>query len=279
MEIFCTQNNLTMKKLKLNYFLTLAAAVALLGITGCQQGEPQKEYRTEALRSNWKLQKDADLNGTTGDVISTKDYKADSWLNAVVPGTVMGSLVADGVIKDPYFGINLKKVDKKQFEKPWWYRTTFKLSADDVKRTITLRFKGINFRADLWINGKQVADKDKLAGAFNMFTFKINDYVTKGENVIALKLWAPVDGEYSIGFVDWNPFPPDRNMGIFRDVIVEVTGGVKIRSPFVESKVDLKSLNAADLTLRAELENNSDKPVTGTVKVDYELVRLRNRLP
>ncbi len=267
-----------MKKLKLNYLLVFAVVVTMFGITGCQQDKQEEQYRTDVLRSNWKLQKDAELNGVTGDVISKKDYKADGWLNAVVPGTVMGSLVADGVIKDPYFGINLKKVDKKQFEKPWWYRTTFKLSSEDIKRTVTLRFRGVNYRADLWINRKQVADKDKLAGTFNMFTFKINDYVGKGENVIALKLWAPVDGEYSIGFVDWNPFPPDRNMGIFRDVILEVTGGVKIRSPFVESKVDLKSLNAADLTVRAELENNSDKPVSGTVKVNYELGQVEKQV-
>ena len=267
-----------MKRLNFNHLLTLAVAVALLGLTSCGNGKPKDEYRTETLRSNWKLQNDADLGGVTGDVISTKDYNANKWLGAVVPGTVMGSLVADGVIKDPYFGINLKKVDKKQFEKPWWYRTTFNLSREDLKRSITLRFRGVNYRADLWINGKLVADKNMLAGAFNMFTFKINDYVQKGENVIALKLWAPVDGEYSIGFVDWNPFPPDRNMGIFRDVILEVTGGVKIRSPFVEAKVDKKSLNAADLTVRAELENNTDNAISGIVKINYELGQVEKKI-
>ena len=104
-----------------------------------------------------------------------------------------------------------------------------------------------------------------------MFTFHINDYITEGENVLALEIWQHADGEYSIGFVDWNPIPPDRNMGIFREVVLEITDGVKIRSPFVYAKVDKTTHDKAVLSIQAELVNNSGKAIEGILRVDYEL--------
>ncbi|MCK5776209.1 MAG: glycoside hydrolase family 2, partial [Bacteroidales bacterium] len=202
---------------------------------------------------------------------SQKSFDTKNWYKAVVPGTVMGSLVANNVINDPYFGINLKNVDTEQFKNTWWYRHTINLSANTINKNLSLRFNGINYRANLWINGKKVIGKDEFAGAFRMFTFNINDYVSEGENIIALEMWQRADGEFSIGFVDWNPLPPDRNMGIFRDVLLEINGGVKIRSPFVQAKVDKNSLDAANLTIKTELENNSKKDISGILKIDFEL--------
>ena len=265
---------MTTKKL----LIPVISLLTVLMFITCKQEIQQGDYKTVTLNTNWKLQSSKKIAGQSGETISQNSFNTDSWYSAKVPGTVMGSLVANQVYKDPYFGINMKKIDTKQFQKPWWYVNSINLTSDDLTKSLSLRFKGINYRANLWINGKKVVDKDKFAGAFRMFTYKINDYVKAGKNTIAVELWQPADGEYSIGFVDWNPLPPDRNMGIFRDVILEVTGGVKIRSPFVESKVDLKSLNAADLTVRAELENNSDKPVSGTVKVNYELGQVEKQV-
>ncbi len=257
------------------YFLFIGS---IFMITACEQKNETLAFKTQKLRNNWKLQTSENIQNPDGEIISTKDFNADNWFDAKVPGTVMGSLVANGLIKKPYFGINLKKVDKKQFEKSWWYRTNFNLSEDDLKNSIALRFKGINYRANLWINGKKVAGKDKFAGTFNMFTFKINDYVRAGENIIALELWQPVDGEYAIGFVDWNPQPPDRNMGIFRDVVLEINGGIKIRSPFVQAKVDKKSLKAAALTIRTELENKTQNDISGIIRLDFETGQLEKNV-
>ncbi len=79
------------------------------------------------------------------------------------------------------------------------------------------------------------------------------------------------DGEYSIGFVDWNPLPIDRNMGIFREAFLEVNEGIKIRSPFVWSKVNKENQKDADLFIQSELINSGSESVSGTLKVDYEL--------
>src|SRR4030065_629489 len=104
-----------------------------------------------------------------------------------------------------------------------------------------------------------------------MFTFNISDYIKEGENSVALKMIQHADGEYSIGFVDWNPLPRDRNLGIFREVFLEINEGIKIRSPFIYSKVNKETLNEADLSVQAELINSSKEPVKGILRVDYEL--------
>ncbi len=263
---------------KFNFFYLPIIFLFVLVLTNCNKNSLTDISRTEVLSENWKLQRNSKLADKTGDVISQSNFKTDNWLNAVVPGTVMGSLVANGEVKEPYFGINLKNVDKEQFVQSWWYRNVFTLTADDLTKNVSLRFKGINYRANLWVNGKKVADKNEFAGTFKMFTFKINEYITEGENIIALEMWKPADGEYSIGFVDWNPLPPDRNMGVFRDVILEINGGLKIRSPFVHAKVNKKSLDAAELTIQAELENNTDKPINGVLKVNFELGTLEKEV-
>ena len=249
----------------ITFFLILVLFIS------CKPGNLKIESTVDTLSVGWKMQPEDKLAGMDEKSISENGFDVTSWYKAVVPGTVLGSLVTGGVIKDPYFGINMQQVDPEQFKQPWWFRSTFTLTQADMKKIISLRFDGINYRADLWVNGKKVVGKDLFAGAYRMFTFNINDYVSEGQNSVALKLWQHADGEYSIGFVDWNPLPRDRNMGIFRDVFLEINDGLKIRSPFVYSKVNTEGGNDADLFIQAELINSTKKPMEGILQVDYEL--------
>jgi exo-1,4-beta-D-glucosaminidase len=90
--------------------------------------------------------------------------------------------------------------------------------------------------------------------------------VKAGANVVAAQIWAPIDASLAITFVDWNPAPPDKNMGLWRDVYLRATGPVALRYPAVVSKVDSPANNAAHLTVTALLKNGTDKPVKGTLK-------------
>jgi len=240
-------------------------------LSACSNSSIRVASKVEVLSSGWKMQPEEKLPDIGEEAISSNGFDTDTWYDAVIPGTVLGSMAITGVIEDPYFGINMQSVDPEQFKQHWWFRTTFNLTDKDLKKDISLRFNGINYRADLWVNGRKVADKDIFAGTYRMFTFNIDDYVTEGENTVALKMLQHADGEYSIGFVDWNPLPRDRNLGIFREVFLEINEGIKIRSPFIYSKVNKETLNEADLFIQAELINSSEEPVKGILRVDYEL--------
>ncbi|MBN1985416.1 MAG: hypothetical protein JW761_03875 [Prolixibacteraceae bacterium] len=257
----------------LNRFSTVSGLffTVVLFLNGCTTAEKQETFRVENINSGWTMQSSEKLGDTNEKSISENGYNDASWYKSVVPGTVLGSMATHGVIEDPYFGINMQKVDPEQFKKPWWFRTSFQIHPDDIGKIISLRFNGINYRADLWVNGQKVAGKDEFAGTYRMFTFTISNYVKEGENSVALKMWQHADGEYSIGFVDWNPLPRDRNLGIFREVFLEVNEGVKIRSPFVYASVNKQTLKDADLFIQTELENSTEKTMEGIVRVDYLL--------
>jgi len=253
-------------------------AVPFLLLSARTIADPLVGSRVEVISTNWKLQPSVKLEGLDEKVISQNGFDTRNWYKAFVPGTVLGSLALGKVIEDPTFGINMKNVDTLQFKKPWWYRTTFKLSPADLKKYVSLRFNGVNYRADLWINGKKVVGSDTFAGTFRMYTFNINPYIQSGENTVALKLSQYAYGEYSLGFCDWNPIPSDRSMGIFREVFLEINDGIKIRSPFVYSKVDTVTKKGADLFIQAELVNSTNKPVSGILRVNYQLGHVEKKV-
>jgi exo-1,4-beta-D-glucosaminidase len=256
----------------------LIFAFSVLFYTSCSKSEKIITSRVELITDNWKMQPEDKLVGVEEQVISQSGYDSRKWYNAVVPGTVLGSLALNNVIDDPTFGINMKNVDTLQFKQPWWYRTTFKLDATDLKKNVALRFNGVNYRADLWINGKKLIGNDLFAGTYRMFSFNINPYIQAGENTVALKLSQYAYGEYSLGFCDWNPIPSDRSMGIFREVFLEINEGIKIRSPFVYSKVDTITKSGANLFIQAEIVNSTSSPVEGVLSVDYEVGKVEKKV-
>ncbi len=260
-----------MKKLFLPAFVILFIPFIFLCICGFTKSDKISSSRVETLNDNWKIQPADKLDKVDEQLISQNGFDTKSWFKAMVPGTVLGSLATFKVIPDPTFGINMKNVDTLQFQQPWWYRTTFNLNDADLKKRVSLRFNGVNYRSDLWINGKKVVGRETFAGTYRMFTFNINPFIQAGENTVALKLSQYAYGEYSLGFCDWNPIPSDRSMGIFREVFLEINEGIKIRSPFVYSKVDNVSKSAADLFIQAEIVNSSAQTVEGVLRVNYEL--------
>ena len=107
-------------------------------------------------------------------------------------------------------------------------------------KTVWLNFKGINYRANVWLNGKQIANSNDIAGAWRTYELNVTDAVKPGaENVLAVQVFAPTENDLAITFVDWNPAPPDKNMGLWREVYLTTSGPVALRYPTVVSKLNL----------------------------------------
>ena len=182
-----------------------------------------------------------------------------------LPSTVLGGLVADHEYPDLYVGTNLRNVWEPRFQVPWWYRTEFEL--DDVPGARTqLHFDGINYRADVYLNGTLVAGSDRVAGAFRTYTFDVTDVVHPGTNALAVRVY-PVDPKHdlTITWIDWSPLAPDHGMGIWHDVWLTRTGGVTVRDPQVVSDLPLPATDHADLTVTATVHNAGDSPVDADV--------------
>jgi exo-1,4-beta-D-glucosaminidase len=232
----------------------------------------------------WNLQSSAHVT-ETGEDLSTPAYKMKDWHTAVVPGTIVGSLVNDKTVPDPNVGVNLRNLIGKKFNSdiihsefamdlesqfaiPWWYRTAFTVPESFKGKVIWLRFGGINYRADIWINGKQLVDAGTAVGTWRVYEFNITDLVFPGgQNAIAVKVYPPKDTvDLALSFVDWNPGFPDRYMGLFREVSLSTSGPVALRYPGVMSHLDLPDLTRAHLTVVARMVNSTDELQTGTLQ-------------
>ena len=220
---------------------------------------------------DWKIQSAGKVAASAEDILSPV-FSPRDWHHASTPSTVLGTLVANGVCNDPFFGKNLEKIDREPFLHPWWYRSEFDLSENEAAQYASLDFDGINYRADIWLNGRKITGKETVFGAFRRFSLEVSDIIKPGKNVLAVKVFPPLPGDFSIGYVDWNPAPPDGNMGIFRPVALRLHSGVSIENPFVQSKVNLETLNEATLTVSAELANATDQPVEGVLQGKIEAV-------
>ncbi len=269
-------------------FLTLAAGSLLLPMGWAA---PPSEGSSPSMKLNqgWAIQSSVDVR-ENGAAISAVGFDAGQWYPTTVPSTVLSALVEQHVYPDPDVGMNLRSIPgtsypifenlselrmppESPFLRSWWYRTEFKLPVEYKGKTLCLGFDGINYRANVWLNGRQIASADKMAGTWRLFEFDVTAAARPGElNALAVEVFAPQKSDLAITLVDWGPMPPDKEMGIWRDVHITATGPVVVRFPAVFTKLNLPATDRAELTVRAELKNLTDQPVQGVLKGKVEAI-------
>ncbi|MDR2927990.1 MAG: beta galactosidase jelly roll domain-containing protein [Cytophagaceae bacterium] len=248
-------------KSRIGYLMMLCIMCA--GFAGCNTKVEDVAAKQLLLADNWMIQQSDKVDGG-GEALSSAGANVDGWYGAAIPSTVMGALTANGLYADLLVGTNYKKADRTPFDSSWWYRTTFELPELDGKHA-SLMFAGISYRANVWLNGKQIASKDDIYGTFCRHTFDISD-IAKANNVLAVEVFRAQKGEPNIGFVDWNPRPLDENMGIFREVTVNITGNVEIKNTWVQSNLNTNTLQEAYLNITTSIINHTDSNVRGHLK-------------
>jgi exo-1,4-beta-D-glucosaminidase len=239
------------------------------------------------LRDGWKVQSSAQVTAT-GDKVSEPGFSTQGWYTTSAPKTVFAVLVENGVYKDPYFGMNLRNFPGVEYKiggqfantdmpanspyaVPWWYRKEFEVPAGDKGKQVWMQFRGINYRAEIWINGKKFAGSDQVVGAFRRYDFNVTPFIhVGGKNAVAVAVSPPAAGELGITWVDWNPTPPDKDMGLWQEVMISTTGPVALRHPVVETRLDLPKAEIAHLTVRAFANNATAAPLKGTLRGKIE---------
>ena len=268
----------------------LAAAPLLFAWPALANSGPQ-ETRTD-LQNAWALQSSCKFQEPSGERISSPGFRTDGWHSATVPATVVAALVADGTYPDPMPGMNLRSIPgttypigkiftglpmpaNSPFRCSWWYRIEFRLPESYKDRHVRLHFGGINYRANIWLNGRKLAGTNDVAGMYRTYEFNATEFVhalranadeNDPPNVLAVEVFAQTETDLGVNFQDWNPAPPDRDMGLFGGVYLEASGPVALRNPMVLTHFGDASLNPAALTVIAELRNATGKPVTGTLE-------------
>jgi exo-1,4-beta-D-glucosaminidase len=236
------------------------------------------------LHSNWRMASSCDVKAG-GEQISAAGFDDAKWHKAEVPGTVFGALVTDKSQPDPDYGLNLKqtagfsegKIPFADRDMPadspykcsFWWRVEFATPESMTKSAAWMHFLGINYRANVWLNGKKIADRGEVAGAYRNFEFRVSDSLKKsGRNALAVEVIAPEKYELGMTWVDWNPTPPDKDMGIWREVYLSESGEVTLRQPFVNPKLSA-DYKTADLDPSAVLSNTTDHAVKAMLNFTY----------
>lgn len=234
------------------------------------------------LQDGWQLQSDCNIHAT-GEAISAASFAANGWITTKVPSTVLAAQVAAGIFPNPYFGRNLRKLPgmsypiginfanlpmpaASPYHCGWWYRDAFQAPATAGLHHYWLRFGGINYRANIWLNGHQIANSSQIAGANRRYDLDVTKLLHPGkQNVLAVEVFAPTEKDLAINWVDWNPAPPDKDMGLWGKVDLVATGPVSLRFPMAVTHFPGGKLSVANLTVYAQLRNATGHEVQGVV--------------
>lgn len=260
------------------------AAVCALGVYG---------ERTVSLNSGengveWKLFRQADVIGTSGNKISTPGFSYSDAVDGIVPGTTFAAYVAAGREENPEWGDNIYNTDEVWYNRPFWYRAEFETPAIAPGERVWLHFDNTHRYASFFLNGKKISGSAStmrdVKGHMVRSRFDITDLLnTDGPNAVAVLITDPntkksrtASDPYGItcspsymsgaGW-DWMPYVPGRLSGITGNAYLRITGEALIDNPWVRGL--LPESGHGDVKVTATLKNagTADKELTlrGTI--------------
>ncbi|MEV6611882.1 beta galactosidase jelly roll domain-containing protein [Kutzneria sp. NPDC051319] len=263
--------------------LVAALLVSLVAATGAVPGQAEPAGGERGLQTlggqGWQVQSSAQAT-QPGAEVSKPGFDTRTWLkvrpdDGGAPGTEITALLQNGKCPDVYFSDNMRKcfgyttdnagpVTIPPFDVPWWFRTDF--TPDGSGDTRQLIVNGVIGKADVWVNGQQVATSSTVTGAYTKFTFDVSRLTTKGRNTVALKLYPNDPGAmFTVSDIDWNQVPPDNNTGIHFPVQLKVSGALNNGNARVLQD-NAKDMSRSTLTAKTDVTNNGDRTVTTVAK-------------
>src|SRR5581483_5953334 len=194
--------------------LAVAAAAMLAAVTGlvaCRHAE-RSNHDVSRLPAGlgtttvdrWAVQSSAVVQAD-GAAVSTPGFRTGGWYPTGPTSTVFAAVLRE--YPDAFTADRMRSVDAARFAVPWWYRTELTLTGP-AAHTV-LRLNGLLSRADVWLNGRRVADRGQVAGAYAVHEFDVGGLVRDGANALAVEVYPnDPDRDLTLGWIDWAPAPP-----------------------------------------------------------------------
>lgn len=182
-----------------------------LGINAATAVSLVSEPGDVAIIPSWDIQS-SEIIGTDLEALSRPGVDTTTWHEVDSSRcTLMGCLIQAGVYRENglFYSNALQNFNSSQFKVPWIYRKEFALEPS-AGQYFHIRTHGINSGADIFVNGKDIVTKEFQSGAYVGGSYDITG-VAKDQNALVVRVY-PTDYNYdfALGFVDWNPYPPDN---------------------------------------------------------------------
>ena len=242
--------------------------------------------RLDLAGGAWRIQRDS-LVHAGGPTLSTPGYRDEDWVIATVPGTALVSYWNAGALPDPNFGDNQLVISDSFFYADFWYRNEFTAPAAYAGKHVWLNFDGVNWKADVFLNGEKLGriegltrarfDAGKLLriGQKNALAVRIEKNATPG-SVREKTFENPDKNGGALGADnptfhatinwDWIPTIRGRDTGLWNDVFLTATGPVTIEDPYVTTSLPLPDVSRADVSIEVTLRNHGATPVSGVLR-------------
>lgn len=217
--------------------------------------------------------------------VFAQDLDTSEWYSATVPGTVLTTLVDQGIYPDPYWGLNNLLIPDTLCRMDWWYRNSFAIPRSNKGGKVKLILNGINYKAEVWFNHQLLGT---MTGAFERGIFDVTPWVDyEKKNLLAIRILPPnnpgipheankkegigpnggalcLDGPTFISSEgwDWIPGIRDRNMGIWQDVRIKFGNELEIADTHVITDLPLPDTTSVDFIVNAEIYNSSKAACT-----------------
>ncbi len=256
-------------------------------------------YKEWTFVDDWTM-REAPKVDADGAQISSASFNDAGWMRATVPGTVLTTMVDDGIYPDPGYGLNNLAIPESLNKQDYWYRAQFTLTASTLPAGAhaELTFEGINYAASIWLNGKLLGT---MKGAFRRGSFDVTSLLKPDENnVLAVRISPPphpgIPQEQSIlggpgengGFQaldgptfvategwDWIPGVRDRNSGIWQPVTLRITQALKLGDAHVVTTFKNHDTSHAAVDIAVPVTNLSSAPVDATLVAAIEKITVR----
>jgi mannosylglycoprotein endo-beta-mannosidase len=251
------------------------------------------QTRTTLLNDNWKAKRCSDIV-IDGNQITSDGFSAEGWMDAIVPGTILTTLLHNNQIPDPFFGMNNTLIPDvfetgRDYYTYWFYKE-FELPDLQDGQQVWLNFRGINYFADIFLNGKRV-NTITHQGMYLREKYLITSFLHSGKsNKLAVwvappdpvgNAWQGQGGDGTIGrnvtmqcTAGWDWICPihDRNTGIWDQVELEITGQVDLQNAYIETRVPGirvpgKQKEPAFIKASVELRNVTEKRIDGIARI------------
>lgn len=161
--------------------------------------KPTQPSLVKSLNGTWDF---FFINGTDWTQQSDfyrKDYNAASWDKIEVPGCwdALGYVTPQYANPSDMNGL---------------YRTYFTVPREWEGNHVFLSFDGVLRGYEVWVNGKHAG---KWESSYNTYHFDITKYLTKGENLLAVRVYIHYKGFDFDGNDDWGQVGINRNVSLF----------------------------------------------------------------